>query len=833
MDSLTIQSEGIDLYAIYKKEIELTYNANEGEGEPAASTGTMYNSQTSVKITISNTKPIREGYTFKGWTDEEESTEVKYEPGETYEFNNSETLYAVWEKNNYTLTINPNGGEWNDNTSMSQITGNYGATVEIPNPVAPTGYTITFEGNGGEAEKEKETSSKVFVNWIEEGAGTLSGTTYTFGEGLGTITANYRDESIELPQAEREGYHFIGWYTEENGGTKRGNAGEGYTPTEEEILYAHWEANRYTIKFDGNGSTSGNMEDLEMTYEEEKSLPINTYQKTGYTFIGWNEDKEATTAQYTEETNVKNLTTENGETITLYAIWKENEIEKSYIVTYNYSDNGGFEADKEQEEKKSGDNIDLNVEAKKEGYEFVGWSTDKDSKTGLDTLIMEDEDITLYAIFKKDLKLTFIDYRGIEENQTEKDITIYNNDKGQITAPDINEYADWTIRYWTTGNLPNSEESIETGGLITNIEDSQTYYARYTKEITVNFDLNEGEGNVPDTIKGNIEVNSNNINKIQEMTIMIPDAEISREGFSFVGWMTKKDESGVDYEIGKEASFNENTTLYARWMKNSEPSIDEILPKLDIEYLPSNEWTNKNIELNISATDEDSGIERVTVNDEVILENDGSITYIIKQNGMYNIEAIDMAGNIIRKTITISNIDKNLPEIYDIEKVDNSNTGIIEIKVTSIDNESGTNRIEYSYDNETWNDCLDENIQKDFNIVNYVYKVGKSTITINWNGKNSETIYFRAVDEAGNISEQDSIEIDVQDDNNNDEQPPRDENTLINNNTDNINNQNDGRSDKGLPYVGIEGSIFIIPIVILVIVTVVLIKKYKDLKDVK
>ena len=317
------------------------------------------------------------------------------------------------------------------------------------------------------------------------------------------------------------------------------------------------------------------------------------------------------------------------------------------------------------------------------------------------------------------------------------------------------------------------------------------------------------------------------------MTIMIPVAEISREGFSFVGWMTKKDESGVDYEIGKEASFNENTTLYARWMKNSEPSIDEILPKLDIEYLPSNEWTNKNIELNISATDEDSGIERVTVNDEVILENDGSITYIIKQNGMYNIEAIDMAGNIIRKTITISNIDKNLPEIYDIEKVDNSNTGIIEIKVTSIDNESGTNRIEYSYDNETWNDCLDENIQKDFNIVNYVYKVGKSTITINWNGKNSETIYFRAVDEAGNISEQDSIEIDVQDDNNNDEQPPRDENTLINNNTDNINNQNDGRSDKGLPYVGIEGSIFIIPIVILVIVTVVLIKKYKDLKDVK
>ena len=574
------------------------------------------------------------------------------------------------------------------------------------------------------------------------------------------------------------------------------------------------------------------MTDLEMTYGEEKKLPTNTYQKTGYTFVGWNENKESTTAQYTEGANVNNLTTENGKTIILYAIWKENEVEKSYIVTYNYSDNGGFEADKEQEEKKPGDNIDLNVEAKKEGYEFVGWSTDKNSKTGLDTLIMEDKDITLYAIFKKDLKLTFIDYKGTEEKQTEKDITIYNNDKGQITAPVINQYSDWMIRYWTIGNLPNSEKSIKTGGLITNIEDSQTYYARYTKEIAITFDLNEGEGIVPNTIKGNIEVNSNNINKIQEMTIMIPNAEISREGFSLVGWMTKKDESGVYYEIGKEASFNENTILYARWMKNSEPSIDDVLPNLDIEYSPINEWTNKNIELNISATDKDSGIKRVTLNNEIILESDGSVSYIIKQNGTYNIEATDIAGNSIRKTITISNIDKTLPKIYDIEKANNSNTGIIEIKVIAIDNESGTNRIEYSFDNKTWNDCLDENIQKDFNVVNYVYKVGESTITINWKEKNNETIYFRAVDEAGNIGEENSIVIDVEEDNS-DKLPSEDENTVINNNTDDANNQDDDKADKVFPYLGTKNSIFIIPIVIFVIITVVLLKKYIDLKDVK
>ncbi len=833
VNNLTIESgEIITLYAIWEKSITITYNANEGEGEPTASTGTMYNSETSVNIIISDTKPTREGYTFKGWTDEEESTEVKYNPGETYEFSDSKTLYAIWEKNSYTLTINPNGGEWNNSTEVAQITGNNGTVVDIQNPVAPTGYTVTFEGNGGEAEKKEETSRKEFVNWEEEGDGTLSGTTYTFGEGSGTITAKYREGSIELPGAEREGYQFVGWYTEESEGTKRGNAGESYTPTEEETLYAHWEANKYTIKFDGNGATSGSMSDLEMTYGQEKSLPTNEYQKTGYTFKGWNEDKEATEAQYAEGENVNNLTTENGEFITLYAVWEKNEIDSSHMVTYNYWENGGFDTDKEQEEKKSGENIDLSVEAKKEGYEFVGWSTDKDSKVGLNTLIMEDEDITLYAIFKKDLKLTFIDYKDTEQNKTEKDITIYNNEKGQTTAPFINEYSDWIIRYWTTGNLPNSEEAIGTGELITNIEDSQTYYARYTKEIAINFDLNEGEGIAPETIKGNIEVNSNNISKVEEMTIIIPNAEISREGFSFVGWMTKKDESGVDYEIEKEASFDESITLYARWMKNSEPSIDNVLPILEIEYSPSNEWTNQDIKLNISTKDEDSGIEKVTLNNEVIFDEDGSVEYIIKQNGMYNIEATDMAGNTIRKTITISNIDKNSPEISNIEQVENSNTGAIEINVISTDNESGINRIEYSYDNETWNDCLDETIQKDFSVVNYVYKVGESTITINWRGKEDKTIYFRAVDEAGNIGEEDSIVIDTEE-NKNDNEPPIGENTVINNNTDDTNNQDDGRSNKILPYVGIKSSIFIVPILILVISAVVFIKKYKDLKDVK
>ncbi len=764
LSSLTMQTDGIDLYAIYKRDIRITYDANGGDGIPSNQTATMYNNQESINIKLSDFVPTREGHIFKGWTDEQTGTEVKYQSGETYEFKNSAILYAVWDTNKlYTLTINPNGGKWNNETSTSQLTGESGTSVQISNPVSPKGYTVTFDGNGGESEEESKTSTKEFSNWSLEGEGNLAGTTYTFGNGSGTITANYRDGSIELPGATKSGCRFIGWYTSASGGIKRGDVGDNYVPTENETLYAHWE---------------------------------------------------------------------------------EDEVEKSYKVTYNYLENGGFESDKEQDEKETGEKIDLSVEARKEGYEFVGWSTDKNATTGITDLIMGEENVTLYAIFKKDLKITFIDYKGTEENQTIENITIYNNEKGEIDSPKINQYSDWTPRYWATGREPNSGQTIEGEELITNIIEGQTYYARYTKEIEISFDLNEGEGSLPEIIKGNLEVNSSNINNVQKITITIPDAEISREGFDFVGWMTKKDESGVDYEVGEESSFEESTILYARWAKKSEPSIDNILPVLEIENNSDGKWTNQNIKLSITAKDDDSGIEKVTVNDEVILEDEGNVSYIVKQNGTYNIEAVDKAGNITRKTITISNIDKTSPNIYEIERFTNVKEGYTDITVKSMDDDSGINVIEYSYDNEFWNDCLDKNVQKDFDVISYIYKTGESTITIRLKGTEDVTIYFKPIDVANNMGEARSITLNFDfpgddNDNNDDNNNSINGNSINNNLVNSSNNLNissneieDGRSDKNLPFVGLRNTVVIF-IIILCITTVFLIKRNNDFKDVK
>lgn len=755
--SINMNEDNIYLYALYRKDIEITYDGNGGNNTPSNQSGTMYNKEVNTDIRLSNTIPEKDGYTFKGWTDEEDSQDVKYVPGQTYSFSDSCTLYAVWEENTdvntYTLTVKPNGGTWNNSTQDVEINGDSGTTVDISNPIPPEGSTVTFDGNGGTAEKTSETSEKTFNNWTLSGAGSLNGTTYTFGDGLATITANYKDGGIEMPNATRNGFVLRGW-TDVRGSTQvRYRAGEKYT-------------------FDND--------------------------------------------------------------CTLYAVWgQEGEEEETYQVTYDYSYNGGESSDKIQEEKLPGEKIDLDVKARKTGYEFVGWSTDKNAKEGLESLVMGNDEITLYAIFKKDISINFIDYKGTEENQTEENITIYNNDKGEITAPEINQYSDWTSRYWTSDKQPDSEQTVESGGVITNITENQTYFARYTKEISISFDLNEGEGTLPETINGNIEVNSNNINNVKGFEVTIPDAEISRDGFRFSGWMTNKDETGTDYEIGDEVSFTSDVVLYAKWIKNGDSTVDGDLPVLILEY-NKDKWTNQDIELLITAEDEESGIDRVTVNGEIVLESDGSTSYIISENGTYDIVVTDKEGNSLKRSITISNIDKVLPIIDRIELEGNK------VKITSIDNESGTNRIEYSYDGETWYDLLDESIDKEFIVKNYVYKSGESYATLELNNE-IYTMYFRAIDEAGNVGEAKSTELNYGNDNPFDD---NNDNTTSNNNSNNsssnnINssntqkgeNNNAGLANKWLPYAG--KNTIIILIIIISIVAIIFRKKYNDLKDVK
>ncbi|MBR5337893.1 MAG: InlB B-repeat-containing protein [Lachnospiraceae bacterium] len=152
---------------------------------------------------------------------------------------------------------------------------------------------------------------------------------------------------------------------------------------------SEWTKDTYTVRFNGNGSTSGEMADETFEHDQEKKLTANAYNKS-YTvtynyngatsgnteasktvsadFGGWSTEPEGNKA-YDDKQSVSGLSKVNGTVISLYALW--------------------------------GDMGSVTLPApEKTDCNFIGWCKDPElSKPvgyGGDSYI-PDEDITLYA----------------------------------------------------------------------------------------------------------------------------------------------------------------------------------------------------------------------------------------------------------------------------------------------------------------------------------------------------------------------------------------------------------------------------------------------------
>lgn len=110
-------------------------------------------------------------------------------------------------------------------------------------------------------------------------------------------------------------------------------------PTADTNITIEAVANSYKVAFDGNGNTSGSMTKQDMTYDVAADLTTNAFVKTGYNFAGWSTTKNGD-CEYPDKASVKNLTAENGGTVTLYAIWTKKQVipafSSSAIQSYKY-----------------------------------------------------------------------------------------------------------------------------------------------------------------------------------------------------------------------------------------------------------------------------------------------------------------------------------------------------------------------------------------------------------------------------------------------------------------------------------------------------------------
>ena len=203
------------------------------------------------------------------------------------------------------------------------------------------------------------------------------------------------DEMRNLPALgfEKIGYHLKGWATSAGGEVVYADGATYTMGTESEYtLYAVWEANNNTLHFDGNGATSGSMDDMTIATDASANLTANGYVRAGYTFKGW-----ATSAGGTVEYEDGSLYTMGTESqYTLYAVW---EI-ITYSITYDL-DGGKWE----QGENPSTFTVEelpvkLNLTAPtKTEYAFFGWFDSAEFENKAPTEISNLGDVEIYAQF--------------------------------------------------------------------------------------------------------------------------------------------------------------------------------------------------------------------------------------------------------------------------------------------------------------------------------------------------------------------------------------------------------------------------------------------------
>lgn len=172
--------------------------------------------------------------------------------------------------------------------------------------------TITYESSGG-------TSYNYSITY--NGNGNTGGTVPSAQSGSGTSV------TISNTVLTKAGFTHDGW-AESTSGAVVYTLGQVVTLSGNltKALYAHWTAQTYSVTYNGNGNTSGNVPTDATAYAYNASVTVsgaNTLAKTDCTFNGWNTKADGTGTPY-----AANATFNITENVTLYAQW--NEVVQSY-----------------------------------------------------------------------------------------------------------------------------------------------------------------------------------------------------------------------------------------------------------------------------------------------------------------------------------------------------------------------------------------------------------------------------------------------------------------------------------------------------------------------
>ncbi|CAM4208927.1 InlB B-repeat-containing protein [Erysipelothrix inopinata] len=430
--------------------------------------------------------------------------------------------------------------------------------------------SIQYDANGGEFNLSPlgEYDGTEFYTTNEEG---LITNYYQVGYLEKTVPV-LNNSDLELT---REGYTFVGWSREQDN-----SRSVDQIVTEVKLtrstpkVYAVWApvSDKYTVTYHGNGNTSGAVPTDSGEYDVNETVTVlneSTLVKDGYKFMGWNTKVDGLGINYGVDSTF-NIT----EDTDLYAQWELQPVALKYTVTYygNGNTSGLVPVDgTEYDENALVTVLDKN-NLVKEGYKFMGWNTQVDgsgTKYDVGSIFIITEDTDLYAQWELEpvaLKYTVTYYgNGNTSGLVPVDGTEYD-ENALVTVLDKNNLVKEGYKFmgWNT-QVDGSGTKYDVGSIFTITEDTDLY-AQWELELvalkyTVTYHGNGNTSGVVPTDNSKYDVNAT-VTVFDENTLV-------NDGYKFMGWNTKADGSGINYDVASTFNIIEDTNLYAQWEKNS------------------------------------------------------------------------------------------------------------------------------------------------------------------------------------------------------------------------------------------------------------------------
>ena len=472
---------------------------------------------------------------------------------------------------------NGSGTNYTNKQSVKNLTSTQGATVNLYAQWDPYDLKVYYNANGGSIDSTKYyLSSK---NVYKESDSTRYYQTWTYNSTKADGLVNASTFGLY-----RTGYRFTKWGTSTTGGTLFDQNDATVKPTDlnsniktgdcTRTLYAQWTPNTYTIKFDGNGASSGSTASMSMTYDVAKNLTANGFTKSGYHFSGWNTKADGSGTSYYNKQSVKNLTATHGATITLYAQWDTN----SYTIAFNGNGNTGGTTSSMTMKFDVAKNLNKNGYTRM-GYTFSKWNTKANGSGTNYTNQQSVKNLTtvnggifyLYAQWTPNTYTIKFNGNGATSGSTASMSMTYDVAKN-LTANGFKRtgyiFDGWNTNSSGTGTNYTDKQSVK--NLTSTNGGTVTLYAKWKPiTYTIKFDGNGATGGSTASMSMTYDVAKN-----------LTANGFTRTSYKFIGWNTKADGTGTNY-TNKQSVKNLTTTngatitLYAKWEYDPVLAVNE------------------------------------------------------------------------------------------------------------------------------------------------------------------------------------------------------------------------------------------------------------------